>query len=144
MCSNSRVHTMRPRRMHVHMWFNLLRIAGLFFPLCFSVLLFVSHLQHYRIFLSLSHLIKRPECMWVSVSVCVCVFVLFFAVRCVHTLVILQVLSERNGQLNWVIITLIGRIKKSLTFPFYQMLILSFGCYFHHHDFSSTYKWNIR
>lgn len=39
------------------------------------------------------------------------------------TLIMRNVLSE-NGQLNWVIITLIGRIKKSLTFPFYQMLSL--------------------
>lgn len=35
-----------------------------------------------------------------------------------------DVLSE-NGQLKRVIITLIGRIKKSLTFPFYQMCSLA-------------------
>lgn len=57
-----------------------------------------------------------------------------------------DVLSE-NGQLNWVIITLIGRIKKSLTFPFYQMLnafIIFLFATWNFNIISSTCKWNIR
>lgn len=59
---------------------------------------------------------------------CVYIFFLFFALLCWRAPrldnVGCDVLSE-NGQLNWVIITLIGRIKKSLTFSCYQIRLLA-------------------
>lgn len=52
-------------------------------------------------------------------------------------------LSE-NGQLNWVIITLIGRIKKSLTFSLLSNALFSLLKCFFITNCDSTYKWNIR
>lgn len=52
-------------------------------------------------------------------------------------------LSE-NGQLNWVIITLIGRIKKSLTFSLLSNALFSLLKCFFITNCDSTCKWNIR
>lgn len=125
------------------MWFNLLR-AALFFKFSRLVsfdlinltpsLFITAHPWNVSVFFLLPF---SSMCVTLCMCAAVCTFIK------------LDVLSE-NGQLNWVIITLIGRIKKSLTFPFYQMVSLVLSIFtgrpefFFPLQFWCTCKWNIR